>query len=75
MGIKIKITKNGELKMFRRGEWRHMYCPHDACLCGDTCPMFFYKEIIMPGYNGDNVSKELFLCKTRYLIEEVEWEK
>lgn len=78
MAIEIKITKRGYLKMFRRGDWRVMECPFapDNATCGDWCPLFYYKETIMPGpgCEGDATLRELFLCRTKYLISKIEYE-
>jgi len=78
MAIEIKITKQGTLKMLRRGNWMALSCPFtgDGSHCGDWCPLFNYKEtaLIGPGNEGDAILKELFLCRTKYLISKVEYE-
>lgn len=78
MAIEIKITKLGILKMLRRGKWMALSCPfvRDESYCGDWCPLFNYKETALPGpgNEGDGILKELFLCRTKYLISKVEYE-
>ena len=76
MGIEIKITKLGVLKMLRRGKWMALSCPfvRDGSHCGDWCPLFYYKETVMPGpgCEGDATLRELFLCRTKYLIKKID---
>jgi len=76
MAIDIKINKDGYLEMYRRGNWRFMICPFtgDGSHCGDWCPLFYYKETVRPGpgCEGNETLRELFLCRTKYLIKKID---
>lgn len=75
--MKIKITKRGFLKIFRRNEYRLMSCPFspDEDYCADLCPLFNieYKGVISRE-NGNEECYELQLCHKKYEIESVEYE-
>lgn len=75
--MKIKITKNGYLKIWRRGEYQFAFCPfskndEDETVikkwCGDWCPLFelYETEGLMTG----TILGELRLCHRTIKLEE-----
>lgn len=69
--MKIKIDKNGWLKIYRLNRWKDQFCCyHQDCFCGDWCPLFgdpeFFEGELPDGSKFDSVS--LDICKKHFCM-------
>ena len=57
---KVKINKDGELLIERKGKYKLQKCPYNDRNCSDSCPFFietgrFYKGIILKFCEGREI--------------------
>lgn len=59
--MKLKITEDGQLLIYRKGKFTETWCPHmHAARCGTWCALFHEP---VPGWEVD-IPDELELCAT-----------
>lgn len=83
--MRIKITKDGFLKILRNGSFttnfKEQICPYTTDSdyeqgCGDWCPLFYFEEVYgEEPYEQKIIYYELSLCNgKKYEVDTIEYE-
>lgn len=77
--MKIRINKAGNLEIFRKNDWKEVYCPfvpdsYDGH-CGDWCPLFSEPRVCEIDFKtGKPLMMRIDICRNSFVTSIEDWE-